>query len=186
VVTIHTGPLAATLRSSESEETTAEDIAGTLPAALRSNDQTKPITLAAGSGAYAIWMESQIEAGDGLMSASSTRSDIYFSHRPVGGDWEPEVRINDDARDSRSNPALAVDRQGNAYAAWIDYRDGNAAIYAAIRPARGEWSGNSRVSIGAANGYTGLAVIVDWEGTVHVSWEGLDRCGREAIMDVSK
>ena len=116
------------------------------------------------------------------MSAGARRSDIYFSHRPAGGDWEPEARVNDDGRDSRSNPALAVDRQGNAYAAWVDYRDGDAAIYAATRPVGGEWGRNARVSSGAANGYTGLAIIVDWEDNARVLWEGLDRCGGEAII----
>jgi hypothetical protein len=183
VVTIYTGPLAATRLSSESEETTAEDIVGTLPAARRSNGQTKPITLTAKSGAYAIWTETQTEAGDGFMSAGSRRADIVFSHHPAGGDWGPVVRVNDNGRDSRSNPALAVDRQGNAYAAWVDYRDGDAAIYAATRPVGGEWGENARVSSGAANGYTGLTIIVDWEDDVHVLWEGLDRCsGDEAIL----
>ena len=76
---------------------------------------------------------------------------------------DQSVRVNDDGRDSRSTPALAVDRQGNAYAAWVDYRDGIAAIYAATRPADGKWGRNTRVSGGAANGYTGLAIIVDWD-----------------------
>ena len=186
VVTIYTGPLPAALLLSESEATTAEDIAGTLPAALRSDDQTKPITLAAGSGAYAIWTEHQTEAGDGLMSAGARRANILFTYRPAGGDWGPAVRVNDDGRDSRSNPALAVDRQGNAYAAWVDYRDGDAAVYAATRPVGGEWGENARVSSGAANGYAGLAIIVDWEGTVRVSWEGLDRCSGEAILGGSE
>jgi hypothetical protein len=64
----------------------------------------------------------------------------------------------------------------------VDYRDGVAAIYAAVLPVGGEWGKNARVNSGAANGYTGLAIIMDWEGTAHVSWEGLDRCGGEALM----
>ena len=177
VVTIYTGLLPATLLSSVSEETTAEDIAGTHPAARRSSDQTKPITLSTKNGAFAIWTETQTGGDDGFMSVRATSSDIYFSHRPTGGDWEPEARVNDDDRDSRSNPVMAVDRHENAYAAWLDYRDGDAAIYAATRPMGGEWSRNARVSSGAANGYAGLAIIVDWEDNAHVLWEGLDRCG---------
>jgi len=186
VVTIFTRPLPAALLSPGDEVVSTKDIAGTLPAARRSNGQTKPITLAAKSGAYAIWTETQTGGDDGFISASSTRSDIYFSYLPAGRDWGPAVRVNDDDGASRSTPAIAVDRQGNAYAAWVDYRDGEAAIYAATRPVGGEWGRNARVSSGAANGYTGLAIIVDWEGTVHVSWEGLDRCGGEAIMDGSE
>ncbi len=79
-----------------------------------------------------------------------------------------------------------MDRQGNAYAAWVDYREGTAAVYAATRPVGGEWGKNAKLSSGAANGYTGLTIIVDWEGTAHVSWEGLDRCGGEASMDGSE
>ncbi len=186
VVTIYTGPLPATRLASESEETTAEDPVGALPAARQGSGQAQPITLAAKSGAYAIWTENQTEAGDGLMSAGARRSDILFTYRPAGDDWGPSVRVNDDGRDSRSTPALAVDRQGNAYAAWVDYRDGIAAIYAATRPADGEWGRNTRVSGGAANGYTGLAIIVDWDDNAHVFWEGLDRCGGEASMDGSE
>jgi len=76
-----------------------------------------------------------------------------------------------------------VDRQGNAYAAWVDYRDGDAAIYAATRPSGGAWGKNSRLSGSSPDGYAGLAIVVDWENNVHVLWEGLDRCGgNEAIL----
>jgi hypothetical protein len=185
VVTIFTGRLSAALLASGAT-ILAENIAGAFAAAQRGNGQSRPVMVTDRSGVYAIWTENQTEAGDGFMSTGSRRSDIYFSYLPAGRDWGRAVRVNDDSRDSRSNPAIAVDRRGNAYAAWVDYRDGDAAIYAAARPVGGEWSKNARISSGAANGYTGLTIIVDWEGTVHVLWEGLDRCGGEAIMDVSE
>jgi hypothetical protein len=133
-------------------------------------------------GIYAVWTE-HIDPMRSIMQGAASSPNLYFAHRPLGGDWGARELINDDSRDSRSNPTIAVDRQGNAYAAWVDYRDGVAAIYAATRPVGGEWGRNAKVSSGAANGYTGLAIIMDWEGTVHATWEGLNHCGGdEAIL----
>jgi len=182
VVTIFTRPLPAALFASDAP-ILAENGAGTFAAARRGDGQGKSVTVTDRSSAYAIWTETQAEAGDGFISTGSRRSDIYFSYLPAGRDWGPAVRVNDDSRDSRTNPAIAVDRQGNAYAAWVDYRDGDAAIYAATRPSGGAWGKNSRLSGSSPDGYAGLAIVVDWENNVHVLWEGLDRCGgNEAIL----
>ena len=54
----------------------------------------------------------------------------------------------------------------------------------ALRMANG--AGIPGVSGGAANGYTGLAIIVDWDDNARVFWEGLDRCGGEASIDGSE
>ena len=91
MVTMFTGPLPEALFPSGNEAIPDQDVVSTLPTVSR-NGQTKPITLAAKGGAYAIWTESQIEFGDGLMSADARRADILFAYRPAGGDWEPAIR----------------------------------------------------------------------------------------------
>jgi len=90
--------------------------------------QTAPaIALDSSGNAYAVWKD--FRNGD---------YDIYFSYRPAGGDWGPNVKVNDDAGTSTQwFPAIAVDGRGNAYAVWMDERKGNFDIYFSYRPAEG-------------------------------------------------
>ncbi len=73
-------------------------------------------------------------------------SDIYFAYRPADGTWGNNVKINDETGTAgQYHPAIAIDKNGNAYAVWRDNRNGDAAIYSAYWPAGGPWEGNIRV-----------------------------------------
>lgn len=182
VVTIFTGPLPTALLTAIGALPQTQ-AAAVLPfPAQPDRGESKPTILADRSGVYAIWMASQAESGEDWMPTGSPSADIHFAYRPAGGGWEAEVKINDDSRDARAQPALAVDRQGTVYAAWVDYRDGSAAVYAASRPAGGVWSKNIRLSGGSPNGYVSPTIIIDWENNTHVLWEGLDRCGGGEVV----
>ena len=84
--------------------------------------------------------------------------------------WSANVRVND-APGTASEPAIAVDAAGNAYAAWTDSRNGDPDIYFAYRPAGGTWAANLRV-----NGDPGAAqqrepaIGVDAAGIVSIAW----------------
>ncbi len=55
--------------------------------------------------AYAVWVDTR-----------NGNSDIYFSHRPTGGNWATNVKINDDiGTASQWSPRIAMDTSGNVY-----------------------------------------------------------------------
>ncbi|HIC88402.1 MAG TPA: hypothetical protein EYP04_03240, partial [Anaerolineae bacterium] len=74
-------------------------------------DQREPDIAVDGSGnAYAIWADCRNVNGD-------NNWDIYFAYCPVGGNWEANVKVNDDAGCAwQGTPSIAVDADGNAYA----------------------------------------------------------------------
>ena len=72
-----------------------------------------------------------------------------FSSRwdPGSGNWAPNARINDVATGQQYKASVAVDANGNAYAAWVDRRNGRSDIYASKRSASsGTWGSNVRVN----------------------------------------
>jgi len=127
-------------------------------------DQLDPSIAVDPSGnAYAVWHDNR----------SGTDYDIYFSYRPAGGDWQPNVRVDDDAGTAdQFVPSIAVDPNGNAYAVWHDHRDGDTNIYFSYRPAGGDWQTNVRVDddgTGREQKYPSIAV--DPCGTAYAVWQ---------------
>ncbi len=115
--------------------------------------------------AYAVW--SDVRSG-------AYEYDIYFSYRPVGGSWGPNVKVNDDpgTRD-QWNPSIAVDSSGNAYAVWEDERyTGFAAtsIYFSYRPAGGSWGPNSKVDDAQRSSEVDPSIAVDSHGNGYAVW----------------
>ncbi|MDQ1301383.1 MAG: hypothetical protein QG637_1304 [Chloroflexota bacterium] len=183
VVTIFTRPPPAPLSAQAWQRTPAGATAEAVSALGSAGALINAQAVAGPDGSiYAIWTE-HADSSATMMQSAAASPDLYFAQRLPDGAWGERERVNDDSRDARSHPALVADRGGNIYAAWVDYRDGAAAIYAAARPAGGAWSKNVRLARGAADGYGGLTLFVDAAGAVHVLWEGLDRCGgSEAIL----
>jgi hypothetical protein len=125
-------------------------------------DQYAPSIAVDPSGnAYAVWHDSR-----------SGNADIYFSHRPAGGTWGPNVRVDDDAgTTTQIYPSIAVDPRGNAYAVWWDARNGNNDIYFSYRPAGGAWSANVMVSDdGTGRDQEHPSIAVDPSGNAYAVW----------------
>jgi len=182
VVTLFTGPLPAALSALEWKHVAANDVPHIVQSGRQAGMQISITTIASADlGDFVAWKEHNA-THDALMSTSTATPNLYFAYRSPGGDWGEHQQINDDSRDSRSQPTLAIDRQGNAYAVWVDYRDGNAALYAAARPDGGVWGKNIKLSSGSPHGYVGLTLIVDWEDQVHVLWQGVDQCGGDEVV----
>jgi hypothetical protein len=83
--------------------------------------------------------------------------------------------VNDDAGTAyQAHPCIAVDPRGNAYAVWMDARNGGANnwdIYSSYRPAGGTWGSNARVNddVGIVNqGWPSIAV--DARGNAYAVW----------------
>lgn len=140
---------------------------GAWTASARVNDdattrlQTSPVIAVDGSGnAYALWKDYR---------NSTTAPDLYFSYRPAGGSWSANARVNDFATSNVSNPDLAIDASGNAYAIWNDRRDGVDRIYFSYRPAGGAWGANQRVD-DSSSAATEPAIAVDADGVAYALW----------------
>ena len=72
-----------------------------------------------------------------------------FSSRwdPGSGNWAPNARINDVATGQQYKASVAVDANDNAYAVWVDRRNGRSDVYASKRSASsGTWGSNVRVN----------------------------------------
>ena len=182
VVTILTQPLPAVPSAQAWQRTPASAIADAIGSLPQAGAQISAQAVVGSDGSiYAIWSE-HADSLAAMLQGATASSDLYFAQRQSDGIWSERERINDAGRDSRSHPALVADREGNVYAAWVDYREGIVAPYAAARPAGGAWGKNVRLARGAADGYSGITRFVDTAGTVHVLWEGLDRCGGDEVI----
>ena len=118
------------------------------------------VAVDASGNAYAAWSDGRNNDG------------IYFAYRPAGGDWETNIRVNDDPGTAwQSNSAIAVDASSNAYAVWTDTRNGNRDIYFAYRPASGAWGTNVRVNDDTGSADQSVpAIAVDASGNAYVVW----------------
>jgi len=115
----------------------------------------------ADGNAYAVWRDQR-----------NGNPDIYFAARPAGGTWGASVRVNDDVGTAeQSDPAIAVDTNGDVYVMWADERNGNQDLYFATRPAGGSFGANVRVDddLGAAN-QRFPAIAVNSGGDVYATW----------------
>lgn len=121
--------------------------------------------------AYAVWTDQR--NGD---------ADIYFAYRPAGGSWRANVKVSDDVgAASQSNASIAADPDGNAYAVWVNVRNGNGDIYFAYGPARRSWRANMKVNDDPGTATQGSPSIgVDRDGVAYAVWEDY-RDGRYAI-----
>lgn len=110
---------------------------------------------------YAIWEDRRNGNGD-----------VFFSYRPAGAEWEANVMVNDVMGTARqSQPVIAVDLWGNAYALWSDERNGNYDIYFSYRPAGGTWGTDVRVNDDVGTGWQAYpSIAVDPVGNAHAVW----------------
>lgn len=57
-------------------------------------------------------------------NASETRADLYFTHRPAGEMWSPNLQANDVYQQVYGVPVAALDTTGTLYTMWSDERFG--------------------------------------------------------------
>ena len=118
------------------------------------------IVVDSAGNAYAVWKD--YRNGD---------PDIYFSYRPVGGNWSVNQRVDDGGTTDVDHPDIAIDSAGNLYALWQDLRNSDPDVYFNYRPAGGSWGADERVSDAVAGTvqYSG-AIAVDGTGNAYAAW----------------
>lgn len=126
------------------------------------SEQSLPaIAVDPAGNAYAIWTDGRDDV-----------SDVFFSFRPSGGTWGPNVQVNDDVGLAwQSEADIAVDALGNAYAVWTDARNlDQYDVYFSFRPAGGAWSPNVPVDSSSTAEQRTPRIVVDHLGNAHAIW----------------
>ena len=133
--------------------------------------QTPSVAVDTAGNAYCVWEDER-----------NGNPDVYFAHRPNGGAWSANIRVNDDTGNApQRDPAIAVDPAGNAYIVWGDERNGNSDIYFAFRGANGQIHPNMRVSDDAGSAMQWQPTIAaDAGGAAYAAWADT-RDGRNLI-----
>jgi M6 family metalloprotease-like protein len=115
---------------------------------------------------HALWAESR-----------EGNADLHSAAWRAGSGWGSSIRLSNLGAGSRINPTIAVDGQGNAYAAWQRFYGcaGDAStgdIEFARQPAGAEWERPVRVSadIGSSN-VSPPVIAVGRDGAAYLVWE---------------
>ena len=120
-----------------------------------------------------LWLQSE---GEGVAIKSATRED--------GGSWTPSVTVPSEGH--ANEPVLAVSPQGQATAAWVDYREGESPqVWSSQRAPGGAWSAAVRLGVASPQrGVHGLSVVVDASGTAVVAWYEYGEAGEGQWLEV--
>jgi hypothetical protein len=117
-------------------------------------------------GVHAIWSDTR----DGA-------SALYAAARTAGSGWGASVRVSDLRAGNRINPTIAVDDQGNVYAAWqhfYGWAGGGVTgdIEFARQAAGAGWERPARVSADIGSSHASPPVIAAGrDGTAYLVWE---------------
>ncbi len=115
--------------------------------------------------AYALWTDTR--NGD---------SDIYFSFRPSGGEWQAGEKVSNIMGDNNTYGSnIAVDQAGNACAIWDNGINDKSDIYFSYRPAGGSWSTSRQVNEYREN--TGAFwgnIAIDRSGKLYAVWAEME------------
>jgi hypothetical protein len=105
----------------------------------------------------AVWLDS-----DGVHAS------VMASVRQAGAAWPTPVELSS-IDQTADDPAVAVDPQGDATAAWVREDATGGTLQAAMRPAGGTWQ--SPVDVSSAPDLEDPEVAVDSQGDVIVVWD---------------
>jgi Mg-chelatase subunit ChlD len=102
------------------------------------------VAIGPSGAAIAAWQDYRASPPNNLYS----QIDIYSSRwDPTTQTWGSNVRVNNVTTGEQYKPSITVGPNNDAYAAWVDWRNGRADIYFSKRSAAtGVWSANVRVN----------------------------------------
>jgi RHS repeat-associated protein len=129
-----------------------------------STQQSAPdVAVAPDDTAHAVWRDARTD---------STQDIFYARLAPNSAVWDTNQRVNDVTTDQQGDAHIAVDQNGNAYAVWLDARNGRDDVYFSKRPAAtGVWSANTRVnSVTTFSEQRAPSIAVSGSGEAIVVW----------------
>jgi len=140
---------------------------GASPAQQRNPD----VAIGPGGLIVAVWEDDRLGTAD-----------IFWSRFVPGtSGWRPASRVHSEGLGLQTQPAIAVDANGNFFAAWVDRRGTQGAIVMA-RLAAGATTWDPPTVVGGAfpagAAPTDPDIIVDSAETVHVVWQEARIAGR--------
>jgi hypothetical protein len=91
--------------------------------------------------------------------------------RTAEGTWEPAQRVSASGPHTEG-PAVAMDREGNAAAVWHTWAGGDAAVFAAVRPAGGSWTPPEQLSPPGLAGFKADVAVAG--GRAVVVWAAVE------------
>ncbi len=131
------------------------------------------IALDARGNAYAAWWDNR----NGNIDRGVRYADVFFSIRSPGGDWTPNVRVNDSAARVTGGPAILADGWGNLWAAWTDWRNATGLLggyyvdeYTSYRPAGGAWQPSTRLDQTGGSQKLTPSLSTDNRGNIYAIW----------------
>jgi Mg-chelatase subunit ChlD len=134
------------------------------------------LAMAPDGTAFAAWTDDR---------SGSTWADIYSARRdPITAEWGPNEHVNDDGTTaSKLYVSVAVDSANNAYAVWVDERNGRKDIYFSKRlAATGQWSPNVRVNTSTAGDPDHPDIAVATNGDAVAVWQGSDSHRKASVQ----
>ena len=115
--------------------------------------------------AVAIWLKPIGSTGSAV---------VQVAQRAANGAWQGPIDVSSTARDG-SEPEIALDSSGNAYALWPNSDGVNVRVEASFRPAGGSWQAPVEISAAGRNAAvprlavdaagTAIAVFQRYDGT---------------------
>jgi PKD domain len=109
--------------------------------------------------------------GDALavwIRSNGSNEIIQAASRPAGGSWQAPVDLSEKG-ESASEPQVAFDSQGDAFAVWQRSNGSNEIIQAASRPAGGSWQAPVDVSEAGENA-ADPQLAIDPQGNALALW----------------
>jgi hypothetical protein len=135
-----------------------------------------------GMDQWALWSPAVAADGEGNLHAiwaesRASNTDLYSAAWRTGSGSGPRVRMSGHGAGSRINPTIAMDGQGNAFAAWQRFYgcaggDITGDIEFARQPAGAGWEHPVRVSADIGSSNVSPPVIgVGHDGAAYLVWE---------------
>lgn len=114
---------------------------------------------------------------------------LVFSRERNAHEWSAGTRVNSVAGSAREGlHALASGPKGELFAAWIDLRGAEPAVYGALSSDGGRtWGENRRISSGTKLcPCCSPSAAIDRDGTVYVTWRAEQDGARDLVLASSK